>query len=334
MTRKSIRNVIVTASLTSVVLGAALVTPGSAHDSTNILHNWRRHYRPLAKQTFFTKATSDARFVNVEEPASDADLLDGMDSSAFAGASHTHAGSDITSGTVAAARIDAAIARVAEVFDLVLADDGADSGLDANLLDGQSSTAFATASHTHAGGEITSGTVAEARIDALLARDAEVFAIVAAADGADSGLDADLLDGLSSDAFVLADNEAAVPWFKEADGSALATTSERVIFTAPQDVTVTGASIEPAGAVTASDANFATITLARRDAGGGGKVTVASTTTQTTGTGSWTAFAAESLGTLANASLSEGQKLTIEVSKTGLGVALPVLTVQIEYTVA
>jgi hypothetical protein len=72
------------------------------------------------------------------------------------------------------------------------------------------------------------------------------------------------------------------------------------------------------------------------DATGGGKATVASKTTQTSasgGTGSWTAFSTVSLGSLTNASLSEGQKPTLEITKTGLGVALPILIVQIEYTV-
>lgn len=42
--------------------------------------------------------------------------------------------------------------------------DGSGSGLDADLLDGSSSAAFATASHNHAASEITSGTFADARI--------------------------------------------------------------------------------------------------------------------------------------------------------------------------
>lgn len=42
--------------------------------------------------------------------------------------------------------------------------DGAGSGLDADLLDGQSSAAFAAASHTHAAGDIASGTIATARL--------------------------------------------------------------------------------------------------------------------------------------------------------------------------
>jgi hypothetical protein len=66
-------------------------------------------------------------------------------------------------------------------------------------------------------------------------------------------------------------------------------------------------------------------------------VTVASKATQTSGsngTGNWTAFGSVSLGSLSNATLTDGQKLTIEVTKTGLGVALPVLAVQIGYTIS
>lgn len=79
----------------------------------------------------------------------DADLLDGSDSTAFAAASHVHSGADITSGTVAEARIDSTITRDSEVFGIVLANDGTGSGLDADLLDGNDSTAFASAGHTH-----------------------------------------------------------------------------------------------------------------------------------------------------------------------------------------
>jgi hypothetical protein len=47
-------------------------------------------------------------------------------------------------------------------------------------------------------GSLSTGTVPEARIDSLIARDSEVFSIVLARDGAGSGLDADLLDGRDS----------------------------------------------------------------------------------------------------------------------------------------
>jgi hypothetical protein len=267
----------------------------------------------------------------------DADLLDGFSSGAFAAASHAHSGNDITSGTVGASVIDTAIARVADVLSIVLASDGTGSTLDADLLDGLNSTAFASASHPHSGDDITSGTVAEARIAAQLARDNEVFAIVTTNDGSGSGLDADLLDGLNSTAFQQANSADDVQWFKEtADTLAATASSERVVFTAPANITITDVFIEPAAALTADNTNYATITVARRDATGGNKVTVASKSTQTSGsggTGNWTAFSTVSLGSLSNTTLTDGKKLTIEVTKTGLGVALPILVVQIEYTV-
>lgn len=52
----------------------------------------------------------------------------------------------------------------ADVLSKLLTVDGAGSGIDADLLDGQSSAAFAAASHNHAASEITSGTVATARL--------------------------------------------------------------------------------------------------------------------------------------------------------------------------
>ncbi|MEO8195247.1 MAG: hypothetical protein ABI689_00850 [Thermoanaerobaculia bacterium] len=79
--------------------------------------------------------------------------------------------------------------------------EGANSGLDADLLDGLNSAQFAPTSHSHPGEAITSGTVADARIAGTLTRDAEVFGIVTSNDGAGSGLDADFLDGLSSSDF-------------------------------------------------------------------------------------------------------------------------------------
>ncbi|MGH3147901.1 MAG: hypothetical protein ACRDTR_19090, partial [Rubrobacter sp.] len=56
----------------------------------------------------------------------DAATLDDRDSTSFADASHQHSGADVTSGTVEADRIE----------------DGADSGLDADAIDGLDSTAL------------------------------------------------------------------------------------------------------------------------------------------------------------------------------------------------
>jgi hypothetical protein len=267
----------------------------------------------------------------------DADLLDGQTAADFAGTGHGHSGADIASGTVSEARIDALLARDAEVVGIVLAADGTGSTLDADLLDGQSSGAFASSSHVHSGDDITSGTIDEAIIDVLIARVADVFDIVLAADGTGSGLDADRLDGLSAEAFLTAGQSVSVQWFKEtADSLATTATSERAIFTAPEDITITSVTVEPAATLTASDTAYATITILRRDANGSNQVTVVAETTQTAGaggTGSWTAFSTVSLGTLANTSLAAGQKLTLAISKTGLGVTLPIMTVQIEYTV-
>jgi hypothetical protein len=378
------------------VIGGWLVAPSVAHDSANISHNWNKHYKRLAKKIFYTKRVSNNRFINVGEQASNAALLDGLDSTDYAGAVHAHAGADITSGTVDAARIDALIARDAEVLGIVTAADGIGSGLDADLLDGQSSAAFAGATHVHSGADVTSGTVEAARIDAALARDSEVFGIVTAndgsgstldadlldgqssaafassshvhsgddittgtvddsvidaliarvadvfdivlaADGTGSGLDADLLDGQSASAFALAGETRAAQWSKDtADPLTTSATAEQVIFTAPQDVTITDVFIQPAAALTANDTNYATMTVSRRNATGGGQVTVALETTQTAGTGgtgNWTAFSAVSLGTLSNTALAAGQKLTITVAKNLTGVALPILSVQIEYTI-
>ncbi|MFC1583364.1 hypothetical protein ACFL4U_01650 [Candidatus Neomarinimicrobiota bacterium] len=130
---------------------------------------------------------------------------------------HGHAGKDITSGIVADVYIDAAIARDSEIMTTVLATDGPESTLDADLLDGQEASEFASAAHVHAGEAITSGTVVEVYIDSAIARDSELadhagetdahhsrytdgeaVAAILAADGPESTLDADLLDGLEA----------------------------------------------------------------------------------------------------------------------------------------
>ena len=83
-------------------------------------------------------------------------------------------------------------------FDVV---EGPGSGLDADLLDGLQGAAFALSGHVHAGEQITTGTVAEPRIAAALARDAEIVPAVLAGDGSGSTLDADFLDGVDSTSY-------------------------------------------------------------------------------------------------------------------------------------
>jgi hypothetical protein len=88
---------------------------------------------------------------------------------------------------------------VSSTFNVV---EGSGSGLDADLLDGKDSAEFAARTHPHSGADIISGLVAETRIDPLVARDSEIMPRVLLSDGAGTGLDADLLDGLHGSAFV------------------------------------------------------------------------------------------------------------------------------------
>ena len=137
----------------------------------------------------------------------DADTIDGLDSTSLASSAHLHAGEDISSGVVAEGWIDPAVARDNEIIPEILANDGVDSGLDADFLDGMDSDSFATTGHTHSGEQITAGTVAEPRIAPELARDAEILSIVLASDGPGSGLDADYLDGLDASGFAASSHD-------------------------------------------------------------------------------------------------------------------------------
>ncbi len=82
-----------------------------------------------------------------------ADRLDGQEGAYYRNAT------DLNAGTVAEARVDAAIARDSEVMGIVKANDGSGSTVDADLLDGQESTAFAGASHNHTGTDIVDGSI-------------------------------------------------------------------------------------------------------------------------------------------------------------------------------
>ena len=77
------------------------------------------------------------------------------------------------------------------------------TNLNADRVDGYHASSFASAAHSHDGGDITSGTVGEPRIDGAVARDAEVLPLVLASDGSGSTLDADTVDGLDSSQLAL-----------------------------------------------------------------------------------------------------------------------------------
>lgn len=86
----------------------------------------------------------------------------------------------------------------------------ANHATNADQLNGQSAAAFAPATHTHSGEQITGGTVADARIDSALTRDTEVMPIVLAGDGSGSGLNADTLDGYDQSSFYKASSGVQV----------------------------------------------------------------------------------------------------------------------------
>lgn len=113
----------------------------------------------------------------------DADTIkfsDGANWLTYSLSTHTHAASAITNtpaGTIAATNVQAALNELdteklaassytaADVLAKLLTVDGAGSGLDADLLDGNSSAAFALAAHTHIIGDVTG---LQAALDAKL----------------------------------------------------------------------------------------------------------------------------------------------------------------------
>lgn len=112
---------------------------------------------------YHTNARGDARYHLLStDLATDAELTTGL--AGKADASHAHAGEDITSGTIADARIASSIARDSEVT---------------TGLAGKADT-----SHVHSAADITSGTLDDARIPSGIARDTEVTSAISTHEGA------------------------------------------------------------------------------------------------------------------------------------------------------
>lgn len=121
-------------------------------------------------------------------------------------------------------------------------------------------------------------------------------------------------------------NDAPARWQKSAaDGAAGDATAEVTFFEAAAPQKVTGIGFDPAAALTAHNTTNATITIARRDADGTNKTTVATITTNVA-SGDWVAFVKKALvlsATAANLVLAVGQKLTVEITKGSTGVVVP-----------
>lgn len=110
-------------------------------------------------------------------------------------------------------------------------------------------------------------------------------------------------------------------------------TEETSIGRVGQSGEVTTVYAVPDGALTADDTDYVVITVGKRTSGGA-RTKVAESTTQTSGsggTGDWTAFDPVPIE-IDSAEVSEGDALTLEVTKAGAGVSVPELALTVEYT--
>lgn len=117
-----------------------------------------------------------------------------------------------------------------------------------------------------------------------------------------------------------------------ADAAAGDATAEIVIGAIRRAGTILSATYYPSAALTANDTNYATLLVDQRDGAGGAPANVATANTNTAGTGSWTAFVGETLGTITNAAVVAGALLTFEITKASAGVVVPtgILVVVVE----
>lgn len=127
-------------------------------------------------------------------------------------------------------------------------------------------------------------------------------------------------------------------WQKTAaDGAAATATTEFPFIVAPFAGRVAKLVAAPGAAgLTANDTNFATVILSKRTAAlPGTAVPVAQFTTQTTGqaqgTGTWTAWLG-AYGPAAGilATFAQGDELTLQITKGGTGVVVPIMTLQVD----
>jgi hypothetical protein len=172
-----------------------------------------------------TEVLGLVKAVDGDKSGLDADTIDTLHATDFATSAthadgiHTHAADEITTGTIAEERVHSSICRHEDIFPEVLlkaAEVG--STLNADTLDGFHATDFATSAthtsgiHLHAGEDITSGTVAEARIDQAICRDAELIPYIT-----DSTRKGDGTGNLIADR-LLDDGEVRAPSYFSVDG--------------------------------------------------------------------------------------------------------------------
>ena len=69
--------------LVGAVIAGAFVTPAGAHVTSEIGHLWKKHIKPLAAKSFYTKKKANKRFLTKKGKAANADKIDGLDSTAL-----------------------------------------------------------------------------------------------------------------------------------------------------------------------------------------------------------------------------------------------------------
>jgi len=106
-----------------------------------------------------------------------------------------------------------------------------------------------------------------------------------------------------------------------ADGSAGAATAETVVGAVGAACVIGSVKFTPAAALTADNANYATILVQKRTAGGA-PVTIATVTTQITGSGNWAQWSPVAIPVVAGA-VAAGDAVTYSITKTGTGVVVP-----------
>lgn len=164
----------------------------------------------------------------------DADMLDGQDANSFAPVSHNHdatyinegQASSITTPMIADGAVNLAKLLDGTVLAEILDDDGAGTGLDADMLDGMQANSFAPVSHNHdaayvnegqvssvTSSMITDGSIMDADIAFISPSKISGTAWTSTNDGSGTGLDADLLDGQHAGNFApVSHNHAGQYW--------------------------------------------------------------------------------------------------------------------------
>lgn len=125
--------------------------------------------------------------------------------------------------------------------------------------------------------------------------------------------------------------DGAITFFKSAADAMAADASTIGAFKAPFAMKIVGVTAVPNTTLTAHDTNNAVITLAKADGAGGSVTAIAALTTNVAG-GNWAADVFEEFTVTASAAnVTDGQVVTLKVTKGGSGVVVPISSYTIRY---